>query len=58
MPSIPFVIYAFFAYKLLVKESLDLSGFVVVNKAMADLYVLLNRCSDQINALYHNAVYI
>lgn len=53
-----FVIYAFFAYKLIVKESLDLSGFVVVNKAMVDLYMLLNRWSGQINALYRNAAYV
>lgn len=53
-----FVIYAYFAYKLIVKESLELSGFVVVNKAMVDLYMLLNRWSGQINTLYRNAVYV
>lgn len=53
-----FVIYAFFAYKLIVKESIDLSGFVVVNKAMVDLYLLLNRWSGQVNVLYRNAVYV
>ncbi|MBD5529660.1 MAG: ABC transporter ATP-binding protein [Lachnospiraceae bacterium] len=53
-----FVIYAFFAYKLIVKGTLDLSGFVVVNKAMVDLYLLLNRWSGQINALYRNAIYV
>lgn len=53
-----FVIYGYFAYKLIVKQSIDLSDFVVVNKAMVDLYLLLNRWSGQINALYRNAVYV
>lgn len=53
-----FVIYGYFAYKLIVVQSIDLSGFVVVNKAMVDLYLLLNRWSGQINALYRNAVYV
>lgn len=53
-----FVIYSFFAYKLIVKQSIDLSDFVVVNKAMIDLYLLLNRWSGQINVLYRNAVYV
>lgn len=53
-----FVIYGFFAYKMIVKQSIDLSDFVVVNKAMVDLYLLLNRWSGQINAMYRNAVYV
>lgn len=53
-----FVIYGYFAYKLIVKQSIYLSDFVVVNKAMVDLYLLLNRWSGQINALYRNAVYV
>lgn len=53
-----FVIYGYFAYKLIVEQSIDLSSFVVVNKAMVDLYLLLNRWSGQINTLYRNAVYV
>lgn len=53
-----FVIYGYFAYKLIVDKSIDISGFVVVNKAMVDLYMLLNRWSGQINTLYRNAVYV
>lgn len=53
-----FVIYGFFAYKMIVKQSIDLSDFVVVNKAMVDLYLLLNRWSGQINAMYRNALYV
>lgn len=53
-----FLIYGFFAYKLLVLKSINLSDFVVINKAMVDLYVSLNRWSNQINNLYKNAVYV
>lgn len=53
-----FVIYGYFAFKLIVDRSIDLSEFVVVNKAMVDLYMLLNRWSGQINTLYRNAIYV
>lgn len=53
-----FLIYLYFAYKLLVSKTLMLSDFVAVNSAMIGLYLSLTRWSDQVNNLYKNVLYI
>lgn len=53
-----FLIYFYFAYKLVVKKSIILSDFVAVNMGMISLYLSLTRWSDQVNNLYRNILYI
>ena len=53
-----FLIYLYFAYKLLVTRTIILSDFVAVNQAMIGLYLSLTRWSNQVNNLYKNVLYI